>query len=61
MILNKYFILCDLYQLKDKNQPIITCCASGVRSGRARKILIDAGYMNVVNGGGWKRLDSKLH
>ena len=51
----------NLYQLKDKNQPIITCCASGVRSGRARKILIDAGYMNVVNGGGWKRLDSKLH
>jgi len=46
--------------LKDKNQPIITCCASGIRSAGAAKILSAKGYTNVVNGGGWSNLESKL-
>ncbi len=50
----------NLNQLKDKNQPIITCCASGMRSAGAKKILISKGYNNVVNGGGWNSLRSKL-
>ena len=49
-----------LDQFKDKNQPIITCCASGMRSAGAAKILSAKGYTNVVNGGGWSSLESKL-
>ena len=50
----------SLSQLKDKDQPIITCCASGMRSEGAKKVLFTKGYTNVVNGGGWNRLRSKL-
>ena len=54
----------DLYSktdyLKDKDQAIITCCASGMRSAGAKKILSAKGYTNVVNGGGWSNLESKL-
>ena len=49
-----------LDQLKDKDQPIITCCASGIRSAGAKKILSAKGYTNVVNGGGWSSLEAKL-
>ena len=50
----------NLSSLKDKNQPIITCCASGVRSGLAKNILKAKGYKNVVNGGGWDALRKKI-
>ena len=43
----------QLQRLKDKNQPIITCCASGMRSSAARALLTKAGYTRVVNGGSW--------
>ncbi|MFZ9658348.1 MAG: rhodanese-like domain-containing protein, partial [Crocinitomicaceae bacterium] len=42
-----------------KNKVIITCCASGMRSGSAKSLLKAAGY-NVHNGGGWMSLKSKL-
>ena len=45
---------------KDKDQPIITCCASGMRSAGAAKILSEKGYTNVVNGGGWSSLNRKI-
>ena len=47
-------------QFKDKDQPIITCCASGMRSAGAAKIFSAKGYTNVVNGGGWSSLKRKL-
>ena len=50
----------NLNQLKDKSQPIITCCASGMRSATAKQILKTKGYEDVVNGGGWSRLNSKI-
>ena len=46
--------------LKDKDQAIITCCASGIRSAGAQKLLSAKGYTNVVNGGGWANLESTL-
>tara|TARA_B100001250_G_scaffold178995_1_gene153881 strand:+ start:134 stop:484 length:351 start_codon:yes stop_codon:yes gene_type:complete len=49
-----------LDSLKDKNQPIITCCASGMRSAGAKRILSAKGYKNVVNGGGWSSLEKKI-
>ena len=49
-----------LDQFEDKDQPIITCCASGMRSAGAAKIFSAKGYTNVVNGGGWSSLDRKI-
>jgi len=46
--------------LKDKDQVIITCCASAARSAVAQKLLSSKGYTNLVNGGGWSHLESKL-
>ncbi len=50
----------NLHRLPDKNKPIITCCASGVRSAMAKRILSDAGYQDVYNGGSWHNLQEKL-
>lgn len=45
---------------KDKNKPIITCCASGMRSASAKSLLKSRGYTNVYNGGSWTGLNSKI-
>jgi len=50
----------NLSKLKDKNKCIICCCASGMRSGTARRILEANGYNAVFNGGGWKQLQNKI-
>jgi rhodanese-related sulfurtransferase len=46
--------------LKKKGKPVITCCASGMRSSSAMGILKQEG-MEVYNGGGWASLNSKLN
>jgi phage shock protein E len=53
-------LLSNLSKLKDRNQPIITCCASGMRSASAKSLLITSGFTKVFNGGGWSSLRSKL-
>ena len=50
----------NLDKLKDKNKPIITCCASGMRSASAKSILVANGFTQVYNGGGWFSLQSKI-
>jgi rhodanese-related sulfurtransferase len=50
----------NLSKLKDKNQTIITCCASGMRSASAKSILKSNGFTQVYNGGGWSSLQKKL-
>ena len=40
----------------DKTKPVITCCASGMRSGSAKRMLKANGF-KVVNGGGWMSLE----
>ena len=50
----------NLSQLKDKNQTIITCCASGMRSASAKSILKSNGFPQVYNGGGWRSLQNKI-
>jgi len=42
-----------------KDKTIITCCASGMRSGSAKSLLKSKGY-TVHNGGGWMSLQNKL-
>jgi rhodanese-related sulfurtransferase len=43
-----------------KDKTIITCCASGMRSGSAKSILQNNGFKEVYNGGGWSSLQSKI-
>ncbi len=50
----------NLSKLKDKSKPVITCCASGMRSASAKAILRSNGYAEVYNGGGWMGLQNKL-
>lgn len=48
----------NLSKLK-KDKPLITCCASGMRSSSAKGLLESKGY-TVYNGGGWNSLQRKL-
>ncbi len=49
----------NLNKLK-KDKPIITCCASGIRSATAKNILKSNGFIEVHNGGGWSSLQNKI-
>ena len=49
----------NLSQLK-KDKPVITCCASGMRSASAKSILKSKGFLQVHNGGGWMSLQNKI-
>lgn len=52
--------LSNHYAKMKKDTPIITCCASGVRSAQAKHILTSNGFTRVYNGGGWQSLQRKL-
>ena len=43
-----------------KDKPVITCCASGMRSASAKSLLLSKGYTSVYNGGRWTSLNRKL-
>lgn len=49
----------NLSKLK-KDKSIITCCASGMRSGSAKNILKSNNFPLVYNGGGWMSLQNKI-
>ena len=40
-------------KIKKMDKPIITCCQTGSRSGRAKSILRKKGIPEVINGRGW--------
>jgi rhodanese-related sulfurtransferase len=44
----------------NKNKPVITCCASGIRSATARRILINNGFSEVYNGGSWTNVKTEI-
>jgi phage shock protein E len=46
----------NIKNAKSKDQPIITCCVSGMRSSNAKHFLKEQGYTNVHNGGNWVSL-----
>ena len=50
----------NLSKFKDKNAPIITCCASGMRSGRATRILRKHG-LEAYNGGAWQHVNQTMN
>jgi phage shock protein E len=39
-----------------KDSPVIVCCASGMRSGAAKSVLIGSGFKEVYNAGSWTKL-----
>jgi phage shock protein E len=49
----------NLSKLK-KGNPIITCCASGMRSASAKSILKSNGFTEVYNAGSWSSLQNKI-
>ncbi len=49
-------LLSNTAKIKSKDQVIVTCCASGMRSSSAKSILKNQGYTNVHNGGAWQNL-----
>jgi rhodanese-related sulfurtransferase len=49
----------QIYYLKKKQRPIITCCKSGSRSQRAKAALAAAG-IEVYNGGPWDSLQRQI-
>jgi rhodanese-related sulfurtransferase len=49
----------NLSKLK-KDKPVITCCASGMRSASAKGLLKANGFVDVYNGGAWVSLNSKI-
>jgi phage shock protein E len=48
----------NLHKLR-KEQPVITCCRSGMRSGSAADILNAHGF-EAHNGGPWTQVDQQL-
>src|ERR1017187_7524167 len=40
----------------DPNRWVVVCCASGTRSGIARRALQRSGFTKVLNGGSWRNL-----
>lgn len=49
----------QVQSLKNKNVPLITCCASGMRSASAAQLLRSKGIAEVYNGGGWRKLSKR--
>ncbi len=45
----------------NKAKPVITCCASGMRSAQGKSILKSQGFAQVHNGGGWAGLNSRIN
>lgn len=44
----------------DKKKPVITCCASGMRSSSAKSMLKANGFEEVHNAGPWQNLSKYL-
>lgn len=52
-------LMSSLSKIK-KDKPVITCCASGMRSANAKRILQSNGFSEVHNGGSWQSVQSKI-
>ena len=47
-------------KIKKMDKPVITCCQTGSRSGRAKTILKRKGIPEVINGRGWISLKNLI-
>ncbi|WP_020597666.1 rhodanese-like domain-containing protein [Spirosoma panaciterrae] len=46
-----------LNKVKSYQKPIVVCCASGMRSARAKAFLSSQGLTNVHDAGSWRNLN----
>ncbi len=46
----------NLTKIKGYKKPLVLCCASGMRSGRAASLLKSKGLTDVYNAGAWVNL-----
>lgn len=46
----------NLKKIKGYNKPVVLCCASGMRSSRAKGLLTSKGIENVHDAGSWINL-----
>ena len=53
--------LSNHYSKLNKSKPVLTCCASGMRSAQAKSILKANGFAEVHNGGGWMSLNNRIN
>jgi len=49
----------EMFEELQKMQPLVLCCLSGVRSGKATEYLRAQGCEHVYNGGGWEEVQSQ--
>jgi phage shock protein E len=50
----------NIERIKAMNRPVVCCCASGNRSGKAVGLLKANGIKNVYNGGSWMSVANTL-
>lgn len=48
-------------EILKKMQPLVLCCAAGVRSGQAMEYLKNNGLVKVYNGGSWQYVEKILN
>ena len=53
--------LSNHYSKLNKTKPVLTCCASGMRSAQAKSLLKANGFAEVHNGGGWMSLKNRIN
>jgi phage shock protein E len=54
-------ISANIERIKAMKQPVVFCCASGIRAASARIILQSAGLKEVYNGGSWESVLKKIN
>lgn len=47
----------SIAKIKAYKKPIVVCCASGMRSSSAKKVLIKNGLEEVYDGGSWMSIN----
>lgn len=45
-----------MYKIKSYQKPVVLCCASGMRSARAKSFLESQGITNLYDAGSWRNL-----
>jgi rhodanese-related sulfurtransferase len=58
--LNQIQLIANYPEAKNKSKPIVVFCASGMRSGIAKRQLRSMGYETVINGGGLAQIMMRM-
>lgn len=47
----------NIAKIKNYRKPVVVCCASGMRSSNAKRVLMKNGIEEVYDGGSWLNLN----